>query len=647
MDEHIRAAGIRHVAEISDSNRMLVEKALYMRCQSYLAHVKSALLTRTLYEVDDHRRALKRTNDRLTRALAEVEAQREQLSKEIEQREQLEHRLERQRALADALRRCLASYLVSNELDAALALLCGEVTTLLGAELALVAEVDATGGRIRLALRREGSGLRRVERCEGRTIETSVLERAIGKIKNPRGMVGVCSIDELVPELSPTGEAVLVRSALNSSNYGVCVFGGLSRPADEPLLTLLNPFASCVGALFLASAHRSAEQEQRRLAERAKSEAEVANRSTSEFVANIRHALRTPLNGITGMCYLLSQGDLSNELRARVHRIESASQLLIELVNEILDLSKIEAGKLALERAPFDLRDAIATVIELAEPRVLAKQLELTVAIAPNVPQRLIGDRVRVQQVLTNLVENAIKFTEEGRVSLSITRGDDDDALRFVVEDTGIGISADYLTQLFEPFTQADASITRRFGGTGLGLTITNRLIKLMDGALTVTSELGVGSRFTFTVRLPPDEPSAEPPARQEPASIAGARVLVTDDNLMNQLIVESILELHDVRVEKADSGAAALARLAAGERFDAILMDLQMPELDGFETTRRIRELPEGATIPIIAMTAHVLNTDRERCFEVGMNDHISKPVEVVRLRRVLARWINADPDA
>jgi len=357
------------------------------------------------------------------------------------------------------------------------------------------------------------------------------------------------------------------------------------------------------------------------------------------------HELRTPLNAITSVCYLLSQHDLADEIHARVGQIESAGRVLVDLVDEVLDLAKSEAGKLRLVVAPFDLRGLIFQVVTLAQTKAEARALPLRVELPPSLPRQVVGDRVRIQQILTNLLDNAIKFTVEGYVILRVTAdrevGDDSVELCFSVEDSGIGIARERLPQLFAPFAQADTSITRRFGGSGLGLTISRQLVNLMGGSLSAESHFGVGSTFTFQVRLQIDpelEGGDETPA---PAvDLREVRILAVEDNEMNQLVVKTILEERGVDVTVVDRGMAAVQRIADGERFDAVLMDIQMPEMDGYEATRRIRELSNGANLPIIAMTAHVLSSDRARCFEVGMNEHLGKPIHVDRMVEVLGRW-------
>ncbi|MCA9663722.1 MAG: response regulator, partial [Myxococcales bacterium] len=357
--------------------------------------------------------------------------------------------------------------------------------------------------------------------------------------------------------------------------------------------------------------------------------------------------LRTPLNAITGMCYVLGQGPLEPGLRRHVERIEGASQTLLDLVDDVLDLSKIEADKLVLDARPFALEPVLRKALMIAETKAEVKGLELSFERGHGLPTRIVGDRIRLLQVLTNLLDNAVKFTPEGRVSLRIMRIMADAAastegraaLRFEVEDTGIGIDGERIADLFDPFAQADATTTRRFGGTGLGLAICRRLAGLMGGSLTASSELGVGSTFCFEAPFPIAADEREPGAARR-IDLRGIRVLVVEDNAMNQFVVEAILKSEGVEVAVVDSGAAAIEAVARTDGFDAILMDVQMPGMDGYEATRRLRALPKSRSTPILAMTAHVLPSDQRACLAAGMDDHLGKPIHVDALCSALALW-------
>jgi len=367
--------------------------------------------------------------------------------------------------------------------------------------------------------------------------------------------------------------------------------------------------------------------------QRAKEAAEQASLIRARFMANMSHEIRTPLNGILGMAQLLGETPLKSEQQQMLRVLQRSGEDLLSIVNDVLDLSKIRAGKMAIERIPFDLetlvRDMATPVSTLAETKGLGWSLE----IAPGLAGLFEGDPLRIRQVVGNLLSNAIKFTAAGKVALAVETPRPG-WVSFRVCDTGIGIAPQECPKLFQDFAQADSSTTRRFGGTGLGLSISKNLADLMGGALTVKSELGRGSEFRFEIPLAHCSTPRDTGANIEPAPApelrlpAGFRILVAEDNLVNRMIAERFLKCTGAIVEQAENGAHAVAMHAANP-YDLILMDCHMPEMDGFEATAAIRaQASDASSVPIIAVTASAFAEDRERCLQAGMNDHISKPL-------------------
>ncbi|SCK18400.1 EAL domain-containing protein [Vogesella sp. LIG4] len=373
--------------------------------------------------------------------------------------------------------------------------------------------------------------------------------------------------------------------------------------------------------------------------------AESANRAKSSFLANMSHEIRTPLNNVLGMAHLAQQTALDDKQRDYLNKIAISGQHLLALINDILDFSKIEAGKLELDETDFDLRTVLDELRDVVAQKAAEKRLQLDIQLEPQVPRYLHGDVLRLRQVLLNLLSNAIKFTEQGMVRLLVV-SQPDDGIRFSVRDSGIGMSADVQTRLFQSFEQADSSTSRKYGGTGLGLAISYQLVQLMGGSLQVASQQGQGSEFSFELHLPVVRHAPPPAAVARPVAdyrrqLGGKRVLLADDHPFNQQVATELLQAVGMQVSVAGDGLQAL-QLAARQTFDVVLMDMQMPELDGVEATRQLRREPAFDQVPIIAMTANVSTEDRQRCLHAGMNDFIGKPVQPDKLYHTLAYWLN-----
>ncbi len=455
------------------------------------------------------------------------------------------------------------------------------------------------------------------------------------------GEVGAVACSDLWTDDQPDGTPVHLQA---------CAFHAAGQ---QFLVTQLADTLYREHQLVLQYAHDTALQND--TIARLNREVQAATQAKSEFLAMMSHEIRTPLNAILGMADLLAETPLAAEQRKYVEVFQRAGSSLLNLINDILDLSKVEAGQLTLEAVDFDLADVVERAAELVRPKAAGKGLDVAVQTAPDMPRWVHGDPTRLRQIIVNLLGNALKFTEKGRLTVSVARAPEsagENALQFTVADTGIGIAPDKLDQVFERFAQADSSTTRKYGGTGLGLAITKRLVEAMGGRIWVESEVDAGSQFHFTAQFGVAEPgqaaAAESPVAASAASARPLRILVADDSEDNRFLIRAYLKDFPWSLDFAVNGAVALDRLR-NTAYDLVLMDVHMPEMDGYTATAHFREGEQvrgRARLPILALTADAFREAIDKSHAAGFDAHLAKPIRKTALVEAILRHVRVPAD-